>query len=70
VSTAASDIEDNGIPVPAAVTPTPKSSRKRPRTDDEEELGNIPNGVTTGDDAPSEEEGTPEIQVRRKRVRH
>lgn len=68
---AASDTEDNDIPIPVAVTPTPQSSRKRPRADDEEELGNIPNGVTTGDDAPSEEEeGTPEIQVRRKRVRH
>ena len=46
----------------AEETQTPKSSLKRPRTNDEEIA---PNGT-----ADSETEGIPDIQVRRKRIRH
>jgi len=50
-------------PADAEETQTPRSSLKRPRTDDEEEVA--PNGTADGD-----VEGTPDIQVRRKRIRH
>jgi len=50
-------------PVDAEETQTPRSSLKRPRTDDEEEVA--PNGTADGD-----VEETPDIQVRRKRIRH
>lgn len=47
-------------------TQTPRSSLKRPRTDDDDDDNEVaPNGT-----ADSEAEGMPDIQVRRKRIRH
>ncbi|KAF8153202.1 hypothetical protein B0H34DRAFT_800432 [Crassisporium funariophilum] len=48
-------------------TVTPKSSLKRPRTDDVEEESDIPNGLSDGH---SGVDDIPDIQVRRKRIRH
>lgn len=46
---------------------TPKSSLKRPRADDDDDVSNGMNGA----DADAQgDEGTPDIQVRRKRIRH
>jgi len=53
-------------PVEAEDTQTPRSSLKRPRTDDDDDDDEVaPNGT-----AGSETEGIPDIQVRRKRIRH
>ena len=54
-------------PVEAEDTQTPRSSLKRPRTDDDDDDDDevAPNGT-----AGSETEGIPDIQVRRKRIRH
>lgn len=45
---------------------TPKSSLKRPRTDGDEEAIAAPNGTSDLDHL----DGTPDMQVRRKRIRH
>jgi cohesin complex subunit SA-1/2 len=50
-------------PVEAEEIQTPRASLKRPRTDEEEDAA--PNGA-----ADIDAEGTPDIQVRRKRIRH
>jgi cohesin complex subunit SA-1/2 len=47
---------------------TPKSSLKRPRTDEDEAM-EAPNG-TTDPDPLANVDGTPDMQVRRKRIRH
>ena len=49
---------------------TPKSSLKRPRTnDDDGQAREVPNG-TSNLDPLTNVDGTPEMQVRRKRIRH
>jgi cohesin complex subunit SA-1/2 len=45
---------------------TPKSTLKRPRPDDDD----VSNGMNGADDDAQDDEGTPDIQVRRKRIRH
>jgi len=47
---------------------TPKSSLKRPRTDDDEAWDKL-NGTSDPDDLMNVD-GTPDMQVRRKRIRH
>jgi cohesin complex subunit SA-1/2 len=71
----------SGSPLPAMTSPnregeagpsnevvTPQSSLKRARTDDEETL-DTPNG-TSDPDHLLDVDGTPDLQVRRKRIRH
>ena len=50
-------------------TATPKSSLKRPRTNDNGEAIEAPNG-TSDADALTNVYGTPDMQIRRKRIRH
>ena len=52
-------------PEPDQALVTPKSARKRPRSDDED-MDELPNGTEDAPESPAE----PEIQVRRKRIRH
>jgi cohesin complex subunit SA-1/2 len=48
---------------------TPKSSLKRPRTDDDDEPSGAHNG-TSDPDHLMNVDGTPDMQIRRKRIRH
>jgi cohesin complex subunit SA-1/2 len=63
---APSDGEEQGEPSNDIVTPT--SSLKRPRTEDDEASG-VPNG-TSDPDQLINVDGTPDMQIRRKRIRH
>lgn len=48
---------------------TPKSSLKRPRTDGDDVAMEAPNGISEPDPL-TNVDGTPDMQVRRKRIRH
>ena len=61
--------EEQGLGEPTNEIATPKSSLKRPRTDDVDEALEAPNG-TSDPDHLINVDGIPDLQVRRKRIRH
>lgn len=66
---AAPSDEEQGLGEPNNEIATPKSSLKRPRTDGNGEAIEAPNG-TSDPDHLMNVDGTPDMQVRRKRIRH
>lgn len=63
-----SEEEQQGLEEPSNEIATPKSSLKRPRTDEDEAM-EAPNGQSSPDPL-TNMDGTPDMQVRRKRIRH
>jgi cohesin complex subunit SA-1/2 len=61
--------DEQGLGEPNNEFATPKSSLKRPRTDDVDEALEAPNG-TSDPDHLINVDGTPDMQIRRKRIRH
>jgi cohesin complex subunit SA-1/2 len=60
---------EQGLGEPNNEIATPKSSLKRPRTNDDDEALETPNG-TSDPDHLLIVDGTPDMQIRRKRIRH